>query len=80
MDYEKYAQVTKALSDANRVKIVDILSCKTLCAYDLLGYFDFTQLTLSHHIKVLRDADLVLTEKLAFRIIIQSIKKPLTPV
>ena len=56
MNYELFAEKMKALSDPNRVKILDLLSCDTLCACDLLEHFDFTQPTLSHHIKVLRDA------------------------
>lgn len=63
MNYELIAEKMKALSDPNRVKILDLLSCETLCACDLLEHFDFTQPTLSHHIKVLRDAGLVITEK-----------------
>ena len=63
MNYEEYAQTIKALSDPNRVKILDILSCDTECACNLLDHFNFTQPTLSHHIKVLRDANIVRTEK-----------------
>lgn len=63
MEYAEYAKVMKALSDPKRVKILDILSCGTLCACDVLEHFDFTQPTLSHHIKVLVDAGLVVTEK-----------------
>lgn len=63
MNYESYAKVMKALSDPSRVQIMDMLSCGRLCACDLLEHFDFTQPTLSHHIKVLKDAGLVETEK-----------------
>lgn len=63
MDYEAYAKVMKALSDPKRVKIIDMLSYGALCACDILEQFDFTQPTLSHHIKVLVDAGLVTVEK-----------------
>ena len=63
MDYESYANVMKALSDPKRVKILDMLSSGDLCACDILEKFDFTQPTLSHHIKVLVQADLVTVEK-----------------
>lgn len=53
----------KALSDPKRVKILDIISCGELCACDILEQFDFTQPTLSHHIKVLVNAGLVNVEK-----------------
>lgn len=59
MNYEEKAKVIKALSDANRLKIIDILSCGEKCACDILEHFDFTQPTLSHHMKVLMDCGLV---------------------
>lgn len=57
--YEINANIIKALSDWNRVRIVDILSCGEKCACDILKDFDFTQPTLSHHMKVLVDCGLV---------------------
>ncbi len=63
MDYESYAKVMKALSDPKRVKIIDMLSHGELCACDILKQFNFTQPTLSHHIKVLVDVGLVTVEK-----------------
>lgn len=59
IDYEENAKLLKVLSDANRLKIIDILSCGERCACDILEHFDFTQPTLSHHMKVLMDADMV---------------------
>ena len=41
------------------MKIVDILSCGEKCACDILEHFDFTQPTLSHHMKVLMECGLV---------------------
>ncbi|MFT9278562.1 MAG: metalloregulator ArsR/SmtB family transcription factor [Bifidobacterium sp.] len=46
----------KALSDPHRIAIIDLLSCGELCACDILEHFDFTQPTLSHHMKVLQQA------------------------
>lgn len=63
MDYEAYAKIAKALSEPKRVKILDLLSCDEMCACDILEHFDFTQPTLSHHIKVLTEAGLVTAEK-----------------
>lgn len=58
-NYEENAKIIKALSDANRLKIMDILSCGERCACELLEQFDFTQPTLSHHMKVLMDCGIV---------------------
>lgn len=58
-NYEENAKIIKALSDPNRLKIVDILSCGERCACDILEQFDFTQPTLSHHMKVLMECGIV---------------------
>lgn len=63
MDYDSYAKIIKAMADANRLKIIDLLSCGSMCACDLLKYFDFTQPTLSHHMKVLQAAGVVTAVK-----------------
>ncbi|MBB6624198.1 ArsR/SmtB family transcription factor [Clostridium gasigenes] len=57
--YEDNAKIVKALSDGNRMKIVDILSCGEKCACDILEHFEFTQPTLSHHMKVLMECGVV---------------------
>ncbi|WP_071130874.1 ArsR/SmtB family transcription factor [Enterococcus timonensis] len=59
MDYELTAKFFKALGDPKRVQIVDMLSCGEQCACELLQYFNFTQPTLSHHMKVLMNAGIV---------------------
>jgi ArsR family transcriptional regulator len=53
----------KALSDLNRIQIIDLLSCGELCACDILEKFNFTQPTLAHHMKVLTDCQLVNARK-----------------
>ena len=58
-NYDENAKIIKALSDSSRLKIIDILSCGERCACDILEYFDFTQPTLSHHMRVLMDCNLV---------------------
>ena len=63
VNYNKMANIFKALSDGNRLKIIDILSCGERCACEILENFDFTQPTLSHHMKILADLDLVQIRK-----------------
>lgn len=62
-NYGDNAKIIKALSDASRLKIIDILSCGERCACELQEHFDFTQPTLSHHMKVLIDCGLVASRK-----------------
>ena len=54
----------KVLADPNRLEILDLLSCDELCAHDLLGHFQFSQPTLSHHMKALLDSELITMRKL----------------
>lgn len=61
--YDNNAKIFKALSDSNRLQIINILSCGEKCACRLLDYFNFTQPTLSHHMKVLMECGLVNSRK-----------------
>jgi len=62
-EYEINAKILKALSDPNRLKIIDLLSCGEKCACEILANFKFTQPTLSHHMKVLIDCGLIEARK-----------------
>jgi len=57
--YRDYALLFKALSDPNRLMIVDMLSGGELCACVILEKFQITQPTLSHHMKTLCESGLV---------------------
>lgn len=60
MNSTDVAMICKALGDSNRLQIIEILSGMTEeCACNLLDYFDITQPTLSHHMKVLSECGLV---------------------
>ncbi|MEB7806324.1 metalloregulator ArsR/SmtB family transcription factor [Mammaliicoccus fleurettii] len=63
MSYKELSSIFKILSDPSRLEILDLLSCGELCACDLLEHFQFSQPTLSHHMKSLEDNDLVTTRK-----------------
>lgn len=58
--YNKKADIFKALSDSNRLQIIDMLSFeKELCACKILEKFNITQPTLSHHMKILSETGIV---------------------
>jgi ArsR family transcriptional regulator len=59
----KAAEWFKALSDTNRLLIVELLSRGELCACKILERFNITQPTLSHHMKILCDCGLVIGRK-----------------
>lgn len=55
--------IFKALSDANRRKILSLLRDHDMSVSELLQYFDITQASLSHHLDILKRAGLVLDER-----------------
>lgn len=64
MEDADYALLFKALSDANRVKIVKMISERDeLCACKILDELGIAQPTLSHHMKVLCSCGLVKSRK-----------------
>jgi ArsR family transcriptional regulator len=57
---EDLAGAFKALADPTRVAIVNRLSAiPEVCVCDLTAAFDLSQPTISHHLRILRDAGLV---------------------
>jgi len=67
MEPEAAAEVARrfrALGDPTRVSIVNRLaSAGEVCVCDLTAAFDLSQPTISHHLRILRDAGLVDVER-----------------
>jgi ArsR family transcriptional regulator len=61
----RIAEVAKALGDPVRVQLVDVLRkhAGKVCVCELVPLFDIGQPTLSHHLKKLRDARIVDSER-----------------
>lgn len=61
----RMAEIAKALGDPIRLQLVDVLRRHAghVCVCELLPLFDISQPTLSHHLKKLRDAGIVASEK-----------------
>jgi ArsR family transcriptional regulator, arsenate/arsenite/antimonite-responsive transcriptional repressor len=61
---ETLAGVFKALSHPARLQILDLISQGRgeTCGCDIERHFELTQPTISHHLKVLRDAGLITSE------------------
>jgi ArsR family transcriptional regulator, arsenate/arsenite/antimonite-responsive transcriptional repressor len=53
--------VYRALGDATRLEVFRLIAAQTapICVCDIVDQFDVSQPTISHHLKVLRDAGLV---------------------
>jgi ArsR family transcriptional regulator len=61
----RMALVAKALGDPVRLQLVDVLRkhAGKVCVCELVPLFDISQPTVSHHLKVLRDAGIVGSER-----------------
>jgi ArsR family transcriptional regulator len=62
---ERMAHTAKALGDPIRMQLVDILRkhAGKVCVCELVPLFDLSQPTISHHLKVLREAGIVGSER-----------------
>ncbi len=61
----RLAAVAKALGDPVRLQLVDVLRrhAGKVCVCELVPLFDLSQPTVSHHLKVLREAGIVGSER-----------------
>jgi ArsR family transcriptional regulator len=62
---ERLAATAKALADPVRIQLVDVLRkhAGRVCVCELVPLFDISQPTLSHHLKKLREAGIVDSER-----------------
>lgn len=62
---DQLAAHCKALGDPTRLRLLDVLAQQPapLCVCDLTPQFNQNQPTISHHLKLLREAGLIETEK-----------------
>ena len=62
-DFEKQARIFKVLAVDTRVRIIELLKCRSLCVNALARILEITPAAVSQHLRVLRDADVVLADK-----------------
>jgi len=53
----------KAIADDTRQQIMRLLCCQWLCVSEIVGQTGVTQPTVSHHLAILREVDLVQTRR-----------------
>ena len=58
---ERVAAAAKALSDPTRIEVLRFIAAQTgpVCACDIVDRFELAQPTMSHHLKILREAGLL---------------------
>ena len=69
MSEKELALLFKALSDENRIRIVNYLWDGEKSARRLLAVMDISQSTLSHHMKILCDSGIVVGRKVGTMVI-----------
>lgn len=60
---KQFIKVAKALSDANRVKMVKLLQRRVLCVCEIQAALGLAQSTASKHLKILEEAALITCSK-----------------
>ena len=55
--------VFKALSDSTRRKILELLSKKDMNAGEIADFFNISKPSISHHLSILKNADLINDER-----------------
>jgi len=63
LDKKKLAKFFKAFGDENRLKILDLIKDEEKCACNILEELHISQSTLSHHMKVLEESEIVVSRK-----------------
>ena len=56
---DNLAKIYKALGDPSRLRIIFTLSKSPLCVCDIATLLDMTQSSISHHLRIMRDLNLV---------------------
>jgi len=77
-DARRLARILKALSVERRVRIVQLLKGRALCVGALAARLDVTQGAVSQHLRILRDAGLVIDEKRGYYVHYRLDEKTLT--
>lgn len=55
--------IFKALADPNRRKILEVLKARDMTVGEISNHFSFSGATLSHHLDILKKANLVISQR-----------------
>lgn len=61
--YSKTAERLKALAEPTRLKILEMLSSEEMCVCEIIDKLHLSQPAISHHLKILRQADIIKDRK-----------------
>lgn len=63
---EQLVKVFKSLGDETRLKILIIVSKRNICAKGLAKHLNISEAAVSQHLKILKDAGVVVGEKMGY--------------
>jgi DNA-binding transcriptional ArsR family regulator len=67
-DAEDIARIFKVLSVGSRVRMIELLKERSLCVNALAKALEITPAAVSQHLRVLRDAEVVLPERRGYSV------------
>jgi len=76
-DSEKQARIFKVLSVNTRVRMIHLLKKQALCVNALARALDITPAAVSQHLRILRDAEIVIADKRGYFVHYQINRKTL---
>jgi DNA-binding transcriptional ArsR family regulator len=76
-DSEKQARIFKVLSVGTRVRMIDLLKKRSLCVNALAHALEITPAAVSQHLRILRDAEIVIADKQGYFVHYQVNRKTL---
>lgn len=71
----KSVKVFKAIGDETRIKILVLLSKKNICAKGIAKHLQISEAAVSQHIKILKEANLIIGYKRGYHVIYDLDKK-----
>lgn len=60
---KKTEKILKALSDKNRLRIINMLTVKEMCVCEITEILNLSQSTVSGHLRILKEAEIVEDKK-----------------
>ncbi len=63
LNQKQVLQFLSAVGDANRLQILFVIQDKQMSVTDIASHFKISRPAISHHLKILRDADIVTADK-----------------
>ena len=60
---DKLVKIFKALGDWNRLRIVKMLQCRSLCVCEITAVLELATSTVSRHLSILKEAEIITDKK-----------------